>query len=93
MDAGAEFLILIVMTGAAFYGSQCFGMGQFLDIRIRMTAGASRLLVDGPVKFLQIDIEGNGLAFSLLGQLFIRMTLHALFIRSGECEGGENEGA
>jgi hypothetical protein len=93
VDACIEFLILIVMAGAAFYRSQCFGMREFLDIRIRMTAGASRLLVNGPVKFLQIDIKGNGLAFSLFRQLFIRMTLHAIFIRSGERKGGDNEGA
>jgi len=91
VDACVEFLILIVMTRAAFYSAQCFGMGEIFDIRIRMTAGASRRLVNGPGKFLQIDIKGNGLTFSLRGQLFIRMTLHAIFIRSGVREGGENE--
>jgi hypothetical protein len=83
MDPSVEFFILIVMAGTAFYGSQCFGMGEFLDIRIRMAAGASRLLVNGSVKLLQIDIKGNRLPFSLHRHLFIGMTLHAVFIRRG----------
>jgi hypothetical protein len=67
-------------------------MGKLLDIRIRMTPGASRLLVNGAGKFLQIDIKGNGLTFSLCGQLFIRMALHAVFVRGCAHEGGKNQG-
>jgi hypothetical protein len=57
-----------------------------------MTPGASRLLVNGAGKFLQIDIKGNGLTFSLRGQLFVRMTLHAVFVRGCTHEGGKNQG-
>jgi hypothetical protein len=57
-----------------------------------MTPGASRLLVNGAGKFLQIDIKGNGLTFSLRGQLLIRMAFHALFVRGCEHRGGKNQG-
>jgi len=92
VDACAEVFIRIIMTVAAFHGSQFFGMGELFYIRIRMTPGASRLLVNGAGKFLQIDIKGNGLTFSLRGQLFIRMTLHAVFVRGCAHEGGKNQG-
>ncbi|MEK7243359.1 MAG: hypothetical protein AAB112_04210 [Thermodesulfobacteriota bacterium] len=92
MDACVELFIRITMTVAAFHGSQFFGMGELFYIRIRMTPGASRLLVSGAGKFFQIDIKGNGLTFSLRGQLFIRMTLHAVFVRGRADEGGENQG-
>jgi hypothetical protein len=89
--ACVEVLIRITMTVAALHGSQFFGMRELFYIRIRMTPGASRLLVNGAGKLLQIDIEGNGLTFSLHSHLLIRMTFHAVFVRGRANEGGKNQ--
>jgi hypothetical protein len=80
------------MTFAAFHGSQFFGMGEVFYIRICMASGAPSLLVNGEGKFFQIDIKGNGLAFSLCGQRFVCMTLHAIIIRGCKRKRGKHKG-
>jgi hypothetical protein len=92
VDARVEVFIRITMTVAAFHGSQFFGMGKIFYIRIRMTPDAFCLFVHGTGKFLQIDIKGDLLTFSLHGHRLIRMTLHAVFVRGCAYERGKNKG-
>jgi hypothetical protein len=69
-----KFFVDLIVTIAAFHGSQSFGMGKFFYIGIGMTSDTLQLLVDGPGKFLQINKKRAGLALSLHRQLLIRMT-------------------
>ncbi len=91
VEAGAKFLIGLVVTVAAFYWAQRFRMGKVLHFCIFMAPDAFDFLVNGPGEFLPIYEQRKGLPFSLRGQLGIRMTLQAVFGGRRARQGGEEQ--
>jgi hypothetical protein len=65
VDARVKFSVGLIVTVAAFYGSQSFGMRKFFYIGIGMTPDTFQFLVNGSGKFLQINKKRAGLTLSL----------------------------